>query len=407
MSADLGSLLVRAAEELSPSDGPDEARLSRVVRTVRRRRVRRHAVESAAGVMVASVVGTAVWAGLRLVPVPQPAAPPVTATPTPTAAPAPTVSLTPSPTLLAVPPTFGQPPSEPVTDAVLGSATEGWSLGLYIPSYYSEQTQEQWVGTITLYLLSPDGRRYRLLELPDDPPVMVNQLTYWKAGEPRALVNTFTREGHNDYAWLDLRTGELTASGRPDGALWLIGVTSTGSMLWQGSGVFHAVAPDGSATTYAAADCSVAEWQTNSFPALACGGLDDSGSLYRTLPTMLAEPSFTAGFGSHRAATVLPDGREVRVTTVDGVFGVFAVASDGTTTLVQDMGVEADMPVVEATVVGDTVFINQAMVVTAHDLASGEAHELMAMPTEPGEPYGLGTISWAGGPRWWVMGTAY
>ena len=53
------------------------------------------------------------------------------------------------------------------------------------------------------------------------------------------------------------------------------------------------------------------------------------------------------------------------------------------------------------------VFVNQGMIVTAHDLDSGETHDLLAMPTESGDAYGLGPITWIGGPQAWVLGTSY
>ena len=96
-----------------------------------------------------------------------------------------------------------------MTDEILTSATEA-SLSLHIPIYTMESgAEQQTVTTRSLYLLSPTGTRYKLLDLPENP-LIVNQLTHWKAGEIRALVSTFTQDGDNDYAWLDLRTGELT-----------------------------------------------------------------------------------------------------------------------------------------------------------------------------------------------------
>ena len=50
---ELGELLGQAAEELSPTETLDDLGLARVVRSVRRRRVQRHTMESVVGVAAA------------------------------------------------------------------------------------------------------------------------------------------------------------------------------------------------------------------------------------------------------------------------------------------------------------------------------------------------------------------
>ncbi|WP_426593843.1 hypothetical protein ACPPVS_18970 [Cellulomonas sp. McL0617] len=466
MSTELGSLLARAVEELSPTDGLDASRMSRVVRSVRRRRLRRHTVESAVGVAAAGVVGTAVWAGLQLTPPPpQPAAPSVTSTPTvrpsPTVDPSPstpTPSPSPTPTSPSVPASFGQPPSTPVTDAILTSATEGWSLALDLPAYRVAGGTDEIVGTEALYLLSPTGDRYKLLDLPENPPVAVNQLTYWKAGEPRALVSTSTQAGVPGYAWLDLRTGELTSASAPPGWTAWIGVSATGSMVWEAmtDRTYSVVAPDGTTTsqtpiaavtermaatmdptrTYLLGDagllnlvtgrlqpmigagmnlreCQVVGWSGDTEPILNCAGGGSPALRHAVLVLPSAsisygEPVFAdPGLASDDGIETLPDGRLGCTMTVDGVFGVFAVASDGTATLVQDMGQETDRGTVKVTVVGGTVFVSSGGIVVAHDLASGRSYDLNTMPTVSGAPYGIGPVTWTGGPRWWVMGTSW
>ena len=463
MSADLGSLLALAVEELSPSDGLDDTRLLRVVRSVRRRRIRRHTVESAVGVAAASVVGTAVWAGLRLAPAPvlvPPAVmvtPTVTSTPTVTASPttaAPTPSSTPEAPV--VPISFGQPLSAPVTDSLFASASEGWSLALVTPAYRVDGSTEEQSATTSLYLLSPTGDRYKVLDLPENMPMMVNQLVHWEAGAPQVWIDTFTQDGVHGYAWLDLRTGELTgAPGPTPGAAW-IGLAANGSTIWDADGVYYVVAPDGTTTSQTAAAtlsrrmtptmdptrtylfgdagmldletgrvqpvigagadvgaCNVDGWLDDTHPMLRCA-VGDSSTLLRTVfapasaSIIFDEPVFAdPSMASAEGVESLPDGRLVGTMTVDGVYGVFAVTPDGTATLIQDVGQAEDTAGVDLTVVGSTVFINQGEIVTAHDLASARSYELTAMPTESGAQYGLGPLTWTGGPRSWVMGTSW
>ena len=115
---ELGELLGEAAEELSPTETLDDLGFARMVRSVRRRRVQRHTVESVVGVAAAGVVGTAAWAGLKYT------------APAPADTPAPSVSATPteSPAVLPVPPTFGQVTAAPATAATIADARAGWVL---------------------------------------------------------------------------------------------------------------------------------------------------------------------------------------------------------------------------------------------------------------------------------------
>ncbi|KQY46373.1 hypothetical protein [Cellulomonas sp. Root137] len=473
MSAELGSLLVRAAEELSPIDGLDDARLSRVVRTVRRRRVRRHAVESATGVAVASVVGTAVWAGLRLAPAPQPATPPVTseptvsptpsATPTPTPTPSPTP--TSAPTYLPVPATFGQPASEPVTDAILSSATEGWSLVVDQPTYYVGSTGAGVSGTPALYLLSPTADRYRLVDLPNGPTVRVSQLQHWKAGDRRALVEVYVGTTGDDGEfqftgtaprWIDLLTGQMTDVVSPGQASRWVGIDSTGSTVWQDKDGFYVVAPDGTTRMFlvwfdgrprwdptrswygsanllqnwatakqmivsqpAGGSCMVVTWLDASSPVVSCSDGTGASVLRRTTTVVAAEGADTIlpadalfadpDLASARDLSLLPDGRLVGIAGVDGVWGVYIMTTSGQTTLLHDLSEqdEGEGGFSSLTVAGDVVYVIDAVGLTAHDVSTGRSVELASIPTESGAPYGLGEILWVSGTQSWIPGTSY
>jgi hypothetical protein len=471
MGAELSSLLIRAAEDLSPTDGLDAGGLSRVVRSVRRRRVRRHTIESVAGVAAAGVLGTAVWAGVRLAPEPHPATPPVSVTPSPgvssTPTPAPTPSPTPSATSPAtpsyppVPATFGQLSSEPVTDAILASAGEGWTLATYAPIYTLDADvdgAEHDPTTQVLYLVSPQGSRFKVLDLSWNENSSVSQIVHWKAGERRALVTDL----NGTYKWLDLRTGRLTDAARPsDDARWL-GVVSTGSTIWQASaGTVFSVAPDGTVTTFqdmsqqglgdvmspgrTLADlgipldlqsgtkrfyyepqgtqggCTFAGWLSESKLVLGCTSASGARLLYSTvfstLDTVQSQPEPTLLFTDPELAAAervdgLPDGRWlVTGATWHGASGVFVVSGSQVTPL--QTTDPASYPYFTTKVVGSTVFVEQlasaaqGTTVTAYDLRKGTTVDVAPMPTDSGDPFGIGPITWVHGLISWTPAAGY
>lgn len=245
MSADLGSLLSLAAVELSPSDGLDAAHLSRVVRSVRRRRIRRHTVESAVGVAAASVVGTVVWAGLRLAPEPHRAPPAVTATPTVQPTPAPTVqpSAIPRSTPSAAPVAddiVGLPPTFAMPAGLLEKTTPGWVLAIYQSEVLDENSRP--VPSVpTVVLSSPEGVPYRVHDLPLNPSIDV-RLLRWDAGSSTALVSvgrSLAADGSSAPSGLmargvlDLTTGTITPDQRGlSDAAGFVGKASSGAELW-------------------------------------------------------------------------------------------------------------------------------------------------------------------------------
>ena len=133
MSADLAQLLNRAAHELS-TDGPlDAARATGLRRVVRRRRARRHAVESAVGVAAVGLVGSAAWLGAgRFAPAPPALGPSPSVSATPTPSRTAVESQAPSPTAVVPPPvaTTSPPPASPagITSAGIGPVRLGMTF---------------------------------------------------------------------------------------------------------------------------------------------------------------------------------------------------------------------------------------------------------------------------------------
>jgi len=129
MASDLDALLAQAAGDLERVvPALPDAALGRVRTRVRRRRVRRHAVESVAGVAGVAAVGTVAWLGaVRGTPAPA-ESPTTTPTTSPTTTPTPTPTLTPSPT--------------PTSDAAAPTAPEDDAAG--IAKVVSPATGETW-----------------------------------------------------------------------------------------------------------------------------------------------------------------------------------------------------------------------------------------------------------------------
>ncbi|WP_456845190.1 hypothetical protein, partial [Cellulomonas sp. P5_C6] len=234
MSADLRTLLGQAAEELS-TDGPmDQLRAAGLRRIVRRRRAQRHTAESVAGVAAAGVVGAAAWFGVEHVSPPPPAhhpSPTVTSTPSPSPSP----SSTPSPTLVMTS-SPGLPPMAPLPDGLLEATTPGWVLAQSRPSY-GPQDGVSGEGTDVadvVYLVSPQGGRYRVLDRPLSAGLA---LLHWRAGEARALVLEYADGSRSSAdsrpAWLDLRDGSTTPVEGVGALPELVTMTVDGTTVWR------------------------------------------------------------------------------------------------------------------------------------------------------------------------------
>ena len=209
----------------------DDAGRARVVRRVRR--VRRVDTARITGVvaLVVAALGAGSW-GLRdLVERPVIATPPeptnvTTPSVTPTPSATPSVSTTPSPEPSTGPdgramPGFvtaaaGLPSALPLPDGLLEQTVPGWVVATYEPMKAYANTPypfEKKVGREEhqiVYLVSPVGTRYQVLELPATTPL---EVVAWTAGASTALVRDFAATaGSAQIQRLDLHTGVLTAT---------------------------------------------------------------------------------------------------------------------------------------------------------------------------------------------------
>lgn len=230
---DVHELLARTQRAIGGAEAPLEpAAHDHLLAGIRRRRRRRHVGEALGTTAVVVVVGTVAWFGLGRGTAPQPADTPA---PTPSASAAPTVTPTPTPVveLVPAPDAAGLPPASVLPEGVLEAAAPGWVLTTQWPTYLSDQLE----GTATAHVLdlvSPDGERYRVLDLPLDLRI---DLARWTAGELEALV-VVGPDGEGAAvagpARLDLRTGELAAlAGLPEFSRYLAR-TPDGADLWDG-----------------------------------------------------------------------------------------------------------------------------------------------------------------------------
>jgi len=184
----------------------------------------------------AAAVLAALAAGCTAVhPSPSPTATPTTP---PTSAPAPTNTLDPNGRTLPGFVTHHQelPPAQPATRGLLAQTGPGWSLQTYRPQVESVNT----VGGIVngfpatvqvLYLVSPQGQRYQLLELDPAQPLVIDS---WTAGESVAYVTACDPIACDPTAptqLLDLLTGELSPVEGVGDAL-RVGATAPGSVRW-------------------------------------------------------------------------------------------------------------------------------------------------------------------------------
>lgn len=133
------------------------------------------------------------------------------------------------------------PAAQAAPDGLLGQTGPGWSLQTYRPQVEPVTTLDGvtsgFDATVqVLYLVSPQGQRYQLLELDPTAPIVVDS---WSAGESVAYV---TQCDPLDCAptaptqLLDLLTGDLSPVEGP-GADLRIGATITGSHRWWQNGV--------------------------------------------------------------------------------------------------------------------------------------------------------------------------
>lgn len=239
MNDDLAAVLAEASAQQARTVRPlADAGVHGLLREVARRRTARRVRRSVMGVAAVGVVGVLGWAGLTWVAPVVPVNHPTGAVTTPSVTPSPT----PAPSAPAPTASAGMPLSVPLPEGLLEEAQPGWVLTVHVPSSAAEDEVDPgllgdtegltWVRVgAALFLVSPAGERYKLLDLDLDTPL---QVVHWTAGADRALVRVGSWSGGEATpGWLDLRTGEITPlTTQILGTL--IGVTPDGSSVWQG-----------------------------------------------------------------------------------------------------------------------------------------------------------------------------
>lgn len=103
------------------------------------------------------------------------------------------------------------PQADPLLPEIWETITPGWTLAIVAPRAGGQAPEHQ-----VLYLVSPEGQRYQVLELDPAQPV---GLLAWTAGESRAIVTVgndswVSADYFSRYEWpthsLDLETGTLS-----------------------------------------------------------------------------------------------------------------------------------------------------------------------------------------------------
>lgn len=204
----------------------DEVSQRRVRATIARKRHLRVAVTSVAAVAASVAIGTGAWAAIQY----GDDAPIATTTPSPTASATPTPSTSPTPSpepVLTMPDFSGEvavdthlPSALPITPEAWNAAGPGWVLATYQEQMYvwddATQRSIETYGPQVAYLISPEGDRYQLTQLPD------NVQYYIAAWDPRASValvvvrNPDVPSSPASWNVLDLTSGELRAVGAAD-----------------------------------------------------------------------------------------------------------------------------------------------------------------------------------------------
>lgn len=230
--SDLGEILASAGTELgSQTDPMDDTALRRVVAGARRRRVRRHAYQGVAAVAAVAILGAGGWWGAqRQEPVPAHTPTPAVTSPSPTSAPSPSATAA----LDEIP---GLPPTRALPPGLLDATTPGWVLTVYRSERPAADGQDPDVVVHTVVLVSPEGERYRVVDLPLDTAV---SLLRWDAGSSEAVVRIEwvgqPAAESVPRAELDLVTGALTPTpvdlGEYGGGPYYEGLTADGAELW-------------------------------------------------------------------------------------------------------------------------------------------------------------------------------
>jgi hypothetical protein len=219
---------------------------------VRRAHARRAALRTGLAAVAVVIVGAGVVYGLSLR-----GTPPVADSPSSSASPSVSSSPSSSPSSSAVawPGFTGSLTTDPhlpdaavITRDVWASAGPGWALVSYREAWTKDGVDD--MGPQVIYLVSPTGDRYELVNVPGDT---VSVLA-WAAGSTLVPVSVTLPSGEQNYMMLDLVTGGTYQAGGYAPYLWSLAfLDADGNPVWRGNdatAAYVSIAPDGLQSDY-------------------------------------------------------------------------------------------------------------------------------------------------------------
>jgi hypothetical protein len=221
---------------------------------VRRAHARRAALRVGLAAVAVIVVGAGVVYGLSLRGTPPVAASPSgTASTSASASAAPSAS--PSDSGIAWPGFIGSlttdphlPDAQVITPEVWASAGPGWALVSYREEWSRDGVDDK--GPQVIYLVSPQGDRYELVNVPGDT---VSVLA-WEPGSTLVPVSVTMPSGEQNYMALDLVTGGTYQAGGYAPHIWSLAfLDADGNPVWRGNdatAAYISIAPDGVQSDY-------------------------------------------------------------------------------------------------------------------------------------------------------------
>jgi len=223
---------------------------------VRRTHARRAAFRTGLVAVAVVVLGVGTLYGVnRLGPAPAADGGGPTGAASDTPSPSPSASPSPSETGFAWPGFVGSLTTDPhvpdasvITRDVWASTGPGWALVSYRETWVKDGADDR--GPQVIYLVSPAGDRYELVNVPGDT---VSVLA-WAAGSPTAAVSVQPDGDAPYFAMLDLVTGELTKRDGYAPYIWSLAfLDADGAPVWtgnDGTSAYVSIASDGSQSAY-------------------------------------------------------------------------------------------------------------------------------------------------------------
>ena len=240
-----------------------------VVKTVRRRRVVRHTLQTLAAVPIVGGLAAGAYLGLGALQSPDPVGPattPDSVTSAPTAAPTAEPTVVPSPATEldkgALVSTPGLPPYFEAPSDLASHLGPGWvALTYRSVAASNEGGIDEEPTEHALFLAAPDGSLFRTADL---QPELEIRVVHWDAAGTRARVSwPATTDRLLTVGWLDVVTGNLTEDAEQfDNWATFIGHADDGAELWVEDAAYYdggspleptvwAITPDGSRRTVA------------------------------------------------------------------------------------------------------------------------------------------------------------